>query len=132
MDALRWTTHMDDCLDTLDRERQHPTDEVLVRLVRLQLVAEEAQRLMLADVADVKNANQVPSYVYKKSLLSRLQKARSFSNELTTNRWYICTPTYLDNRLIMSSHLTMPFSWCRGYCAFGRVDIIKHASHPAH
>ncbi|KAF4468163.1 Zn(II)2Cys6 transcription factor [Fusarium albosuccineum] len=71
MDTLRWTSHMDDCLTVLERDREHPSDEVLVALVRYQLVADEAQKLLIRDVMG--EASQAPTYVFRKSLLTKMQ-----------------------------------------------------------
>ena len=40
IDALRWTTHMDECLQVLDEGKECLNDEMLVQQVRLRLVAE--------------------------------------------------------------------------------------------
>ncbi|KAJ3519886.1 hypothetical protein NM208_g13944 [Fusarium decemcellulare] len=74
MDTLRWTSHMDDCLTVLERDREHPSDEVLVALVRYQLVADEAQKLLIRDVMG--EASQAPTYVFRKSLLTKMQDIR--------------------------------------------------------
>uniref|UniRef100_L2FUC2 Zn 2cys6 transcription factor n=1 Tax=Colletotrichum fructicola (strain Nara gc5) TaxID=1213859 RepID=L2FUC2_COLFN len=45
MDPLRWTPHMDECLQILDSHVTVPSDQALVALVRMQLLKEEAGRL---------------------------------------------------------------------------------------
>ncbi|KPM46071.1 hypothetical protein AK830_g500 [Neonectria ditissima] len=74
MDTLRWTPHMDDCLKALERDREHPSDEVLVTFIKYQLVAEEAQKLLVRDVMG--ESSQTPTYVFKKGMMSRLQELR--------------------------------------------------------
>lgn len=74
MDTLRWTPHMDDCLKALERDRDHPSDEILVAFLKYQLVGEEAQKLLLRDVMG--EGGQTPTYVFKKGMLSKLQEIR--------------------------------------------------------
>jgi len=74
MDTLRWTKHMEECLEVLDREKEFPLDDVLVALIRLQLVAEDAQKLLVRDVMG--DTDQTPTFLFKKSLLLRLQTIR--------------------------------------------------------
>ncbi|KAK7420978.1 hypothetical protein QQZ08_010151 [Neonectria magnoliae] len=74
MDTLRWTTHMDDCLKALERDRDSPSDEVLAAFIKYQLVAEEAQKLLVRDVMG--ESSQTPTYVFKKGMLARLQEIR--------------------------------------------------------
>lgn len=74
MDTLRWSSHMEDCLMTLEREKEHPSDEVLVAFVRYQLVSDEAQKLLVRDVTG--ESSQAPTYVFRKGLLNRLQEIR--------------------------------------------------------
>ncbi|KAK7420106.1 hypothetical protein QQX98_002969 [Neonectria punicea] len=72
MDTLRWTPHMDDCLKALERDRESPSDEVLAAFIKYQLVAEEAQKLLVRDVMG--ESSQTPTYVFKKGMLARLQE----------------------------------------------------------
>jgi hypothetical protein len=41
IDALRWTPHMDECLQVLDDRKECPNDEILIQQVRLQLIVEK-------------------------------------------------------------------------------------------
>ncbi|KAH7333048.1 Zn(II)2Cys6 transcription factor [Rhexocercosporidium sp. MPI-PUGE-AT-0058] len=49
IDALRWTLHMDECLQVLDERKECFNDEILVQQVRLQLITERANRALLDD-----------------------------------------------------------------------------------
>lgn len=40
-DALRWTSHMNECLQILDENKECPTDRILVQQVRLQILIEK-------------------------------------------------------------------------------------------
>ncbi|KAJ5591583.1 uncharacterized protein N7459_001952 [Penicillium hispanicum] len=44
IDALRWTPHLEECLQVLDQEKECLGDQILVQLVRLQLIAEKGCR----------------------------------------------------------------------------------------
>lgn len=74
LDGLRWTSHMDECLAVLEREKEHPSDETLVALVRYQLVCDEAHKLMVQDVMG--EVSKTPTYIFRKGLLARLQQVR--------------------------------------------------------
>jgi hypothetical protein len=41
MDPLRWTPHMDECLQFIDEAKDCHNDAILVQLVRLQLIVEK-------------------------------------------------------------------------------------------
>ncbi|KAI1801524.1 hypothetical protein F4811DRAFT_459927 [Daldinia bambusicola] len=51
IDALRWTSHMDDCLQRLSEEKECPNDEILVKLVQLQLIIESSNQKASRDEA---------------------------------------------------------------------------------
>ncbi|KAF5026301.1 hypothetical protein F66182_1623 [Fusarium sp. NRRL 66182] len=74
MDPLQWTPHMGDCLDSLERDKDCPSDEILVAFVRYQHVADEAQKLLVRDVMG--ESSPAPTYIFRKSLLSKLQAVR--------------------------------------------------------
>ncbi|KAM0562440.1 hypothetical protein ACHAPJ_002130 [Fusarium lateritium] len=74
MEALNWTPHMSDCLDVLEKDKQYPSDELLVAFIRYQLVADEAQKLLVRDVMG--ESSPAPTYVFRKSLLEKLQAVR--------------------------------------------------------
>ncbi|KAF5664221.1 major facilitator superfamily transporter [Fusarium circinatum] len=74
MDPLRWTPHMSDCLEALERDKLWLSDELLVAFVRYQLVADEAQKLLVRDVMG--ESSSAPTYVFRKSLLAKLQAVR--------------------------------------------------------
>ncbi|KAF4344954.1 Zn(II)2Cys6 transcription factor [Fusarium beomiforme] len=74
MDPLQWTPHMSDCLDALERDKRYPSDDLLVAFVRYQLVADEAQKLLVRDVMG--ESSPAPTYVFRKTLLAKLQAVR--------------------------------------------------------
>ncbi|KAG9498718.1 hypothetical protein J7337_009529 [Fusarium musae] len=74
MDPLQWTPHMSDCLEALERDKLWPSDELLATFVRYQLVADEAQKLLVRDVMG--ESSSAPTYVFRKSLLAKLQAVR--------------------------------------------------------
>ncbi|KAF7564118.1 hypothetical protein G7046_g61 [Stylonectria norvegica] len=72
MDSLRWTPHMEDCLDVLDRTKQEPSDVTLVAFIKLQLVCEEAQKLLVRDVMG--EMGPAPTYIFKKGMLAKIKE----------------------------------------------------------
>lgn len=71
---------MQESLEVLEREKEYPSDETLVGLVRLQLVGEEARKLLICDFVGRDfgrvDPEKPPTYVFKRSLLLQLQKIR--------------------------------------------------------
>ncbi|OTB10379.1 hypothetical protein K445DRAFT_253890 [Daldinia sp. EC12] len=49
IDALRWTSHMDDCLQKLDEEKECSNDVILIKLVQLQLIVENTNQKAASD-----------------------------------------------------------------------------------
>lgn len=74
IDALRWTPHMDECLQALDERKECLNDEILVQQVRLQLLIEKTALSTLHDGA-MKSAEHTrePSSLYSESIHSQLQ-----------------------------------------------------------
>lgn len=77
LDSMRWTLHMEDSLEILEREKEHGQDGILCSLIRMQLVGDEAHRLLVQDIMKGDEAGHTPSHVYRKSMLNRLQDARN-------------------------------------------------------
>lgn len=71
---------MEDCLTVLERAHEDPMDEVLVALVKTQLIGEEAQKLLGRDL--LKDINQTPTYIHKKNMLMRLNQIRQDYDEV--------------------------------------------------
>ncbi|KAK6956737.1 hypothetical protein Daesc_002017 [Daldinia eschscholtzii] len=49
IDALRWTSHMDDCLQKLDEEKECLNDVILIKSVQLQLIVENTNQKAASD-----------------------------------------------------------------------------------
>lgn len=65
---------MEESLEILEREMVCPSDEVLVTLVKIQLIGEESRQLLIRDLMG--KTTQTPTYVYKKSLHTQLDAIR--------------------------------------------------------
>lgn len=78
IDALRWTPHMEECLQTLAEKQECPTDEVLVQQVRLQLIVGKVAQAPWHD-GEIENAEPIraPPAFYLKALQSQLQGIKS-------------------------------------------------------
>jgi hypothetical protein len=80
MEPLTWTQHMQESVEVLESEKEYPSDETLVTLVKLQLVGEEARKLIVTDFVGRDfgrlDLDKPPTYVFKRSLLFQLQKIR--------------------------------------------------------
>ena len=78
IDALRWTSHLDDCLQVLDERHECLTDKILVQQVRLQLIVEKVTRGTWNDVAmGTAEYRKAPLSFHLQALHSELQEVRS-------------------------------------------------------
>ncbi len=92
---------MQESLETLERERDGPGDEVLAAMVRLQLLGDEAHKLLLRDVAaagaeqmGAQPSTETPSFVFRKNMVQRLQNIKEkISAEAASNCKYPPPPT---------------------------------------
>ncbi|KAK4555207.1 hypothetical protein LTR86_007503 [Recurvomyces mirabilis] len=57
VEPLRWTSHMDDCLLELEKQKADPLDELLVHLVKIQRVVDRANE---AENSGVQSAPSTP------------------------------------------------------------------------
>ncbi|KOS18741.1 hypothetical protein ESCO_001247 [Escovopsis weberi] len=81
-DALTFTSAMQDSLDILARDRDHPHDQILVALVRLQLIGEDAHRTATRNSLSspgVPGESPAPVLELKRRLLSNLESVRAAS-----------------------------------------------------
>ena len=80
MESLPWTQHMQESLEILESEKEFPSDETLVAIVKTQLVGEEARKLLMADFVGRDfgrtDPDKAPTWIHKRSLLLQLQKVR--------------------------------------------------------
>ncbi|KAH6842671.1 hypothetical protein B0I37DRAFT_314639 [Chaetomium sp. MPI-CAGE-AT-0009] len=71
IDALAWTPHMDDCLQTLSQQREWEGDDLLVAQVKVQLIADQVTR------AASQSADGIPPGYVRSSLRTQLQNMRA-------------------------------------------------------
>jgi hypothetical protein len=79
---------MEECLEALEREKDGPGDEVLTAMVRLQLLGDEAHKLLLKDVAAAgagTDSGHTPSYVFRKSMMLRLESIKDSISSTATS-----------------------------------------------
>ncbi|KFZ09540.1 hypothetical protein V502_08683 [Pseudogymnoascus sp. VKM F-4520 (FW-2644)] len=84
IEPLRWVPYFEECLQLLEKTREHPTDILLVFLTRLQLIKNAVSR----DTSDTLCSEMAspPSEIYFKSLQSQLEELkRNVSPELSGN-----------------------------------------------
>ena len=74
LDALRWTPYLDECVAVLGEKCEHPTDLLLIHLVKLQLVVEKAGQAPWHEERDDPNGSvRVPPIFYLKALQAQIQ-----------------------------------------------------------
>lgn len=67
--GLAWTPYLDECLRVLAAEKESPNDEVLVHIVRSQLIVERASQVPRSETEDDTNSC-IPFYI--KALMTQL------------------------------------------------------------
>ncbi|MCJ1399412.1 hypothetical protein MMC11_002614 [Xylographa trunciseda] len=107
IDSLRWTPHMDECLQMLDDRKECVNDETLVKQVRLQLIVEKMAPGTSHDRAMESTEQREPTSLYLGDLHTQLQSvktsllAESHSNEVVLLHLYSAeleatlSPTFL-------------------------------------
>ncbi|PHH63347.1 hypothetical protein CDD81_6044 [Ophiocordyceps australis] len=85
LETMTWGPYMDECVDILDREGDLPHDDVFVALMKIQVIGEEAQKLLRTDTRGV--YEQGPTHIFKAGLAHRLNQVReTLSPELFSHR----------------------------------------------
>lgn len=77
IDALRWTPHMDECLQILDQTKECPNDEILVQQVKLQLIVERLALSTPSKGAVEDTGHREPGSFYLENLQSQLQTLKT-------------------------------------------------------
>ena len=72
--AAHWTPHLQEHLEYLEEQKDDPSDEVLIALVKTQLVADETIALLVSEATSI--TTKIPGHVFKKELLYRLNRIR--------------------------------------------------------
>lgn len=84
IEPLRWVPYFEECLQLLEKTREHPTDILLVFLARLQLIKNAIYRDMSDNFSG--GIASPPSEIYFKSLQSQLEELkRNIPPELDGN-----------------------------------------------
>lgn len=95
IDALRWTPHMDECLQILDQTKECPTDEILVQQVKMQLIVEKLALNIPSKGAVETTGHTESGSFYLENLHSQLQALKtslltgSSSGELPCTTWFM-------------------------------------------
>ena len=78
MDSLRWTKHLNDSLRELAENPECRADEVLVQLVRIQLITERASLATWYDTTiEAMDQLSSPSARYTQALLAQLEQVKA-------------------------------------------------------
>ena len=135
IDAVRWTPHMDECLQILDEKQECATDEILVQQVRLQLIVE---RVTLDTWTD--KPMRAPLSFYLQALHSQFQEAKGrltpqsqrTGDQSFTNNFIVCSDTLADVVLahLWSTELTIneialaQLPMVADYSSFKRIETL--------
>ncbi|KAL4923694.1 transcription factor domain-containing protein [Aspergillus undulatus] len=79
-DSIRWTPHMQECLDVLNEKKEVPGDALLVRLVRAQLVVDKVVKDLghEGDRINERGSGRAPVSFYIRGLHTQLDDVRNW------------------------------------------------------
>ncbi|TGO46052.1 hypothetical protein BOTNAR_0617g00040 [Botryotinia narcissicola] len=83
--TLRWTSYSDECLKSLETEKELGTDAILVQLGKLRLITTRINGLPWSGGLSVDSVVKAPVSFYLKSLESQLQGLKKKISEYLTN-----------------------------------------------
>jgi len=75
IDGLRWTPHLEGYLHILDEQQEAPLDHLLVTLVRLKLLADEANKPLLAPMQLPEHSSLLQAFQVR-SLQARIDQIK--------------------------------------------------------
>ncbi|KAM0664172.1 hypothetical protein ACQRIU_006755 [Beauveria bassiana] len=85
-ETLPWTSHMDESLSILERGDDQHLDAMLATIIKIQRICDEAHRLLMQDLLPNAPEKDIPTYLYKPSLLERLNTIQAnLPPRFTTN-----------------------------------------------
>jgi hypothetical protein len=77
-DPMRWTSHMQECLNQIESQQDHPLDEILVQYVKIQLVADKAIKAASHDAnVDPDDGLHPPPSLFAQEMLTQLKTLKS-------------------------------------------------------
>lgn len=84
---MRWTSHMQECLNDIEARREDPLDDTLVQYVKIQLIAEKSMSSGAPDANLEPDAGmQPPPYLFAQEMLGQLGQLRSaITHDLSQN-----------------------------------------------
>ncbi|KAH8810878.1 hypothetical protein F5884DRAFT_672828 [Xylogone sp. PMI_703] len=104
VDTLRWTPHMDECLQILEQKRECPNDEILVQQVRLALIAEKSNQVASLDEAAASlyhESLQLQLQGIKADILSNFQENKVLLLHLYSTELEVAlSPTFLHTNIL--------------------------------
>lgn len=93
---MRWTRYLEECLHFLEEKKDYATDDLLVYLVRVQLICNKGSALTWNDMLGDAEVG-VPTDLYVKTLKSQLETLeRSMPQELKLNGIFLVFVAFLN------------------------------------
>ncbi|KAL3480787.1 hypothetical protein BJX99DRAFT_219646 [Aspergillus californicus] len=111
-DSLRWTPHMMECLEILERAKETPNDSVLVQLVRTALVVDKVVKDLgyECDVIEDREQPRAPLSFYVKGLQSQIDEIRASTPPELRENTALVLHLYHAEIVIYETSLSKPAS----------------------
>src|ERR1700761_5021779 len=96
---MRWTPYLDECLQLLEERKDCSTDELLVCLLRVQLICNRVATVVWTDTFPVGDTrNKLPQDIYVQTFTSQLEEfKRTIPLELRSNGTYLSS--HMNSRM---------------------------------
>ncbi|MCJ1378824.1 hypothetical protein MMC17_001923 [Xylographa soralifera] len=86
-ESLRWTAYCDECVLVLEQEKEFPSDELLIQLVKLRLINEKVVGFPHSGAPEGGGSTRLSAILYLKSLQAQLRTFKSsFLTDLTDDK----------------------------------------------
>jgi hypothetical protein len=77
MDPMQWTPYLEECLEEINQIQEYPTDRVLIKFVRMQLIMEEICSSPWYKGSEFPMSWKVPPKLYIKAKQIELQALKN-------------------------------------------------------
>lgn len=110
---MRWTPHMQECLEEIEARQENPLDSHLVQSVKIQLVVEKALQATGRDLFTAADFSmQPPPHLFAQEMLTQLAILKSSMIDLLSQDGESVFLCEYQDLAFTGQQLRMPISQC--------------------